>query len=193
MVDLVKASLLRTEVASELPNVPNPVVDQNIVHATRMLCDEVALWQETHDVNAASGRLDLSALEDQDRDVVRVMPRGVAQDGKNLAQYIRPNVPDGLPLGYYVKERRLLLLTPDTPDGAFQITAQLRPAIQTMSLPGSVIHDYHDVVVHGALYRLFRMPSETWASAEAAQAHYQQFMDGAKRARSEVNRIHTDA
>lgn len=189
---LEKASILRVEVASELPNVPNPVVDQHIVHATRMLCNEVALWQETARVKASHGQLDLAAMEDADREVVRVMPRGVAAQGAHLPQYVRPDPPGKQTPGFYIQARRLLLLTHNAPD-TFDVTAQLRPALTSQRVPGDVVHDYHDTIVHGALYRLFRMPSETWANGDAAQAHYQAFTEGAKRARSEVNRIYADA
>ena len=189
-MNVVPASLLRVEVASELPNVPNPVVDRYIVHATRMLCDEVALWQEVATVTAANGELDLSAMDTDDRDTVRAMPRGVSQNGQILPQYLRPNPRDATTLGYYARSMRHLTLTgaPDNPD--FIVTAQMRPSIATLKVPEDVARDYHDVIVHGALYRLFRMPSETWASGEAAASHYEMFMQGARQARSEVNRIY---
>lgn len=187
---LIDPSALRTEVASELPNVPNPAVDLYIIRSVRMLCEQAAVWQVTGDATNSGNVLDLSALEDADREVISIMPRGVLQGSTRLPQYLRPDPGSGTTPGFYIKSRRTLILTQPAGTVAYTVTARMRPALGAGKVPEDVLHDFQEAIVHGALYRLLRMPGETWANPELAAVHYQQFMLGAKQARAVVPRIH---
>ena len=182
------ASVLTPEVAAEIPNMPNPVIERHVALSVRALCSESPVWQETLPVTADGATIDLDTI-DTDGEVVRLMPRGLSQGGQQLPVFVRPT---GAKLGYYVMSRRHLRLT-QTPDSdTFLATVQLRPAADGQTVPADVLDDYRDAIVSGALYRAYRMVNEPWASPDAAQTHYEMFQAGVRQSLTDVRRTPTE-
>lgn len=181
---MIQVSVLRPEVAGELPNVPNPVVDQYLVRSVRMLCEEAAVWQKTGFIQLdGDDLLDITELQDSDSEVIAVMPRGIVRGNTRLGRMIAPSEDEGE--GYYiVSSRKVKVVNPG--GNTFGVTARMRPKLRAKEIPEDVIGDHHQVIIHGALYRLYSMPNQKWSNQESAQFHYQSFLAGAAEARVNV-------
>lgn len=55
-----------------------------------------------------------------------------------------------------------------------------------LSCPDFIFEKYLDSIVHGSAYYLMMMPNQQWSNPDLAQYHYQQFMSGVEKAKSNI-------
>ena len=55
----------------------------------------------------------------------------------------------------------------------------------------AIVEEYEDVLLDGALYRLYEMPNESWTSIKLSQYHYARFMAGTAKAKLRVEESRT--
>ncbi len=88
---------------------------------------------------------------------------------------------------YYVKNTSTTLsLVPvpaNTVANSTTIRVQLKPTHDSTQCDADVMSDYRDAIVHGALFRLLRMPSKDWTDYTAAGVYGNLFTQGVEAAK----------
>ncbi|HNM80842.1 MAG TPA: hypothetical protein PKL28_07295 [Rhodocyclaceae bacterium] len=181
-----------------LPNVvveclhaPEPTALEAIRSACFALCDRALVWRE---------RLDAEAYNATDAEYTVTLPNGaqlvsilsVLVDGarrlnpvtqeavtsNNPALWTQRGTPGAFTMTALDTFR--MLPAPDT-TGTFIVSAALAPTRTATTVDSALYERYLDAVVYGAIYRLKRMPGQSWSDAQGG-LYYEQ------RAAQEVNK-----
>lgn len=63
------------------------------------------------------------------------------------------------------------------------ILSIVRDAGTATEIDDQIVEEFEDVILDGALARLYEMPGETWSNIKQSQFHRMKFLDGTERAR----------
>lgn len=143
----------------ELPGILRATVRNAVVLTARDLCTEADIWQETVNAYVPKG-LQQAEIEatDTSAEVLRIAAIKALKPG----QYQQPT-PDSLQLNDVANEPRRL-----------PVRIVCRPALNTTTLPECLAR-WAEALLYGALYRLLKMPGQTWTNLQLAADYRMQF------------------
>ena len=180
---------LSPQVVLEAPAVPDIAASFQIVLAARELCTFSLAWQT--DVSLSlSGRSTYDYTPDEG-DLVEPMSGVYAVSSGGSTSVIRPTTParldlddpswrtrEGSPLWYYFPDSETIRFVPNPPQGTATIRVALQPNVSDKVIDDRVGSTFNEFIVHGALYRLFRMPDREWSNSRLSAYYYELFEQG---------------
>ena len=177
------------QVVLEAPAVPDIAASYQIVLAARELCTFSLAWQTDISLKL-SGRQSYDFIPDEG-DLVEPMSGVYAVSSGGSTSVVRPVTPaqldlndpswrtrDGSPLWYYMVSSESIRFVPNPPQGTAVIRVALQPNVAEKTIDDRVGSVFNEVIVHGALYRLFRMPDREWSNPKMSAYYYELFEQG---------------
>lgn len=177
------------QVTLEAPAVPDVAASYQIALAARELCTFSLAWQADITVKL-TGRNSYDFLPDEG-DLVEPMSGVYAVSAGGSTSVIHPTTPsqldltdpswrtrDGSPLWYFLPVAESIRFVPNPPQGTAVIHAALQPNMGEKTIDDRVGAVFNEVIVHGALYRLFRMPDREWSNPRLSSYYYELFEQG---------------
>lgn len=170
-------------VQTHVMGAPNPLIDQQLLLATREFCERTGAWAEWLDAvtldgtttqfefEIASGqelvKVARATLDDEDIPVKD--KRDLPQDW----QATSPNVfEDCL---YVLSDTEYVLLPVPTSGAVLRIEAVLMPTLSADRVADVLVAKHADSISEGAKARLLAMPKKPWSEPGAAPYHRDQF------------------
>lgn len=161
-------------------NAPVNFVRQAIIDSTREFCTKTRYWRE--DLTAMDTVVDQSVYTPTlpaDSEVVdfpdvfystkrRLTPKTPRQMDVVNNQW---RTQTGEPY-YYLRDGvasvKLAYIPQEVIVGAIQINAALQPALVATTIDDKILQDYSEAILHGALYRILRVPGKAWSDLNTA-------------------------
>jgi hypothetical protein len=185
----MKLDDLIPQVVLEAPAVPDIAASFQIVLAARELCTFSLAWQDDVTLRL-SGRASYD-FSPNEGDLVEPMSGVYAPSATGSTSVIRPATPSqldlndpswrtrtGNPMWYYFPASDSIRFVPNPPTGNVVIRAALQPNVSQKTIDDRVGSVFNEVIVHGALYRLFRMPDREWSNPKLSMYYYELFEQG---------------
>lgn len=189
---------LLPDIIPVVPTCPDTLIEGQIRAAAIEFCEKTGIYQAELDaVTTVGGTYEYELEPPTGTSVHKIM--WATYDGKDLepisTSLLEQRVPDwrnsshyGDP-EYFVKQGTNFWLVPVPSATLPQSTilrVQLKPTHRSNSCDDSVMGDYRDAIVNGALYRLLRMPGREWTDYSGAQIYGSLFAEGLVRAEREA-------
>jgi hypothetical protein len=186
----MKLDDLIPQVILEAPAVADIAASYQIALAARELCTFSLAWQDEVTL-PLSGR-SLYDFAPDEGDLVEPMSGVYAPSATGSTSVIRPATPaqldlndpswrtrTGNPLWYYFPSSDSVRFVPNPPTGNVIIRVALQPNMGQKTIDDRVGSVFNEGVVHGALYRLLRMPDREWTNYKLA-SYYGDLFEQAK-------------
>ena len=184
---------LLPEILPLVPLCPEPFARVNVRSAFIELCERADVYQiELDAITTVNNTYEYDLETPSNTLVSKIL--SVTHSGKNLKpitpELLDQRIPDwrtttGTP-EYYVKVSPTVIWLAPVPDATTALSTTVRAALkQTVSSSSAdtdTINDYRDVIVNGALARLFRVPNREWSDLNSAQIYLQLFEQGLQQA-----------
>lgn len=181
MADIVD---LMEYIAPEVMGCPDPLIDREVLFTARKLCDHSKIWEETDETlpvvatlnsitfNVSVTNTEIISIEYVMYDGIPLTPITEAElnarvqnwreDTASQPTHYIPKIKD--------KTARLYPVPSSTDADALTYKIVLRPSMEATELPDFLTQDYLQVLIDGALSRLFNMKKQEWYDpAEAAR------------------------
>ncbi len=159
---------------------PNNFVRQAIVDSAREFCRETRFWRE--DLAAVDTVVDQASYTltlPTDSEVVdfndiyfstkrRLLPKTMRQmDAINQQWRTQTGEP------YYFQrgnnaDVKLIYIPQAIEVGAIQANATLQPTSTATTIDDKILADFDETILHGALYRILRVPNKNWSDLKTA-------------------------
>lgn len=175
----------------EAPAVPDVVAGYQVALSARDLCRFSLAWQSDISVTVDGSATYAFVPPDEGELVEPVSGIFATSVGastspltpKAVAQLDRIN-PGwrtllGSPSYYLLPDSETIQFVPNPPLGTATIRVALQPSLTRRVLDDRVGERYAEAIVHGALYRLFRMPAREWSDPKHA-AYYEELFEREK-------------
>ena len=190
-------SLLVPDVRTEIPELPGFVAERQLLRATRELAAEARVWRVDIEPSFSAATLDLTSLLPTATELVDVIslklqdggPAGAAKTQAWLdlnASNWRSDT--GSAANYYIlDEKNTIRITP-YPDSATAYYARVavKPTLAATAIDDVVASRYDELIIHGALGRLYAIPRKPWTDLGLAQYHTSMFISGLPDARRDA-------
>jgi hypothetical protein len=186
----MKLDDLIPQVVLEAPAVADIAASYQIALAARELCTFSLAWQADIPLRL-SGREFYDFIPD-DGDVVEPMSGIYSVSAGGSTSVIRPTTPAQLDLNdpswrsrtgnamwYYLPSSESIRFVPNPPQGTAVIHVALQPNMGQKTIDDRVGSVFNEGIVHGALYRLLRMPDREWTNYKLA-SYYGDLFEQAK-------------
>ena len=159
---------------------PNNLIRQAIVESAREFCRETRFWREdlaavdtVVDQTTYALTLPASSEAIDFNDVYYSTKRSLI--AKTIRQLDTINhqwrTQTGEPY-YYMRvdnaSVKLVYIPQEVITGAIQVNAILQPTLATTTIDDVILEDYDETIVHGALYRVLRVPGRAWSDMSTA-------------------------
>lgn len=174
------------QVVLEAPAVPDPIAGWQLAQAARELCTFSLAWQADFQVTltgAASYALTPSVGE-----VVEPLSATYSPATAGTVLLLQPTtparldstVPDwrtqaGTPKWYFLPSQASVVWVPNPPSGTATLRLALQPTLTARLIDDRVGNTFAEGIIHGALYRLFRMPRREWSDLNLASVYGELF------------------
>lgn len=178
------------QVVLEAPAVADIAASHQIVLAARELCTFSLAWQADIIVRL-TGRNSYTFLPEEG-DLVEPMSGIYSVSSGGSTSVIRPTTPaqldlndpswrsrTGNPMWYYLPSGEDIRFIPNPPQGTAVIHVALQPNLGAKTIDDRVGTVFNEGIVHGALYRLLRMPDREWTNYKLA-SYYGDLFEQAK-------------
>lgn len=186
---MAKLSSLFSDVLSQAPNCPKVVAVTEIRKAAIELCERTAVWSRIHDPIYLYKNGAEYDLEDTPPDAVvdRILdarldgsPFGVVTP-RDLFSYVGES---GSPQVCSASSPGIVTVAP-TPEGrhVLNLRVAFKPDHKADEMDDSVINQWRDAIVNGALFRLKMMSEKPWSDPKAAAIHKTFFEDKVNKAK----------
>lgn len=196
-------SVLTPDIRVEIPEIPAFVAERQLLRALREFAEESRAWRTNIQVGvtASTATVDLTSLFPAGAELVDIISvKDAIIGGAPVAPttYIRMDKdhPDwrneeALDAQWYVLDGNntiRFVFTPSTTVAAkYDVRVALKPILATAATVDDVIaNKYDELLVHGALARLYLIPRKPWTDANLAVFHKNIFDAGMKSARTEA-------
>jgi len=177
-------------VSPHLKGAPDQVIIHEVINATRELCDAAKVLRREYELDAWRGVDTYKVEEPEGAHFVTLMKAEL--DGRpyplapmNAALYRQP--------GAWFEYPDTIHLYPcpglDIPSGIY-LQFSITPRTTSAEVDAVLLERHSEVVVHGALARLFLYPRTEWTDAVAAQYHRLEFDRAIERLRIRQRRAH---
>lgn len=171
----------------EVPGCPTASINLALAAAAAEFCERSHIWRELLDTDTTfAGEAEYQLFGSA---VIASVP-SLALDGRDLRQLHFEDIPaskwvdTGTPTAFIMAGDHSVRFYP-IPDAKYEFTAQvnLKPSKTATGVEDFIFETFEDVLVHGAAYRLCRIPDKEWTNLPLAATHKQLFERGVVRAR----------
>lgn len=167
------------QVILEAPEIPDISASSQLVLSARELCTTSLAWQADLTIQL-SGR-SVYSLIPVDGEIAEPVSAVFSESSGGTTSDIRASVPArldledpswrsriGRPLWYFMPDQESVRLVPNPSTGSAIFRVALQPTIQDRIIDDRVGNIFREGIVHGALWRLFRMPRREWSDVSRA-------------------------
>jgi len=194
-------SVLVPDVRVEIPDIPTFVAERQLLRAAREFCEETRTWRVNVEISviATIPASNIASLLPSDTELVDVVsiknigggapviPRTYAWLDKNTSDWRSET---DLNANYYVLDGnnaiRFIPIPSVTTASLYYARVAVKPTLDASAINDIVANKYDEVLVHGALAKLFLMPRKPWTDANLAQYHLALFRASFAPARTEA-------
>lgn len=103
--------------------------------------------------------------------------------GQNGVQSYRHDKPK-----HHITQDNQIVIDESIPSTTLNLIVSLSLNQNALSCPDFIFEKYLDVIVNGSAHYLMMMANQQWTNPDLAQYHYQQFMAGIEKAKSNVEK-----
>lgn len=175
----MKYSDLASYVLLQVPSCPLFQIEQALRDSAIEFCTKTdAYLQEVEDLILIPGVDEYDLSPPSGTHVNHVLD--IIRDGTPLTpvgmRYVRRKDQAGKPLRYTQTDSDTIVFIP-TPDKAetLKVLYSLKPSQASSSIPDVLAKENTETLVHGALWRLFRVAGTPWYSMSTANVYYEMF------------------
>lgn len=175
------------QVTVEAPEVPDFTASLNLVLAARELCAFSLAWQSDIPVKLA-GKTSYSFIP-TDGELVETLSATYSVSSTGSTSRLQATTPTrldiedpswrtrvGSPLWYWMPDQETIRFIPSPTQGTAVFRVALQPSMTDRVIDDRVGSVYQEAIVHGALFRIFRMPQRQWTDKGLA-AYYQEIFE----------------
>jgi len=189
---------LLPEILPMVTGCPDTLIENSVRQAAIEFCEKTGIYQSELDpVTTVSGIYEYDLEAPSGTSVHKIM--WVTHDGKELepisTTLLEQRVPDWRDSDnystpeYFLKQGASFLLAP-VPAATMPLSTilrvQLKPTHRSTACDESVMSDWRDSIVNGALFRLLRIPNRDWTDLNGAQIYGRLFAEAVVRAEREA-------
>ena len=166
------------DVQLEASTIPDPLAMRELVRAARELLTFSLAWQVDAIVNLTGASQYFVYFPAELAEPVsasyaptaggassRLLPTTVARLSAMNPSW---RTLTGTPIEYYFNDLNTVVFTPNPTSGVVTLRVALRPTLDDPTIDDRVGAEFQEHIVHGALYRLLRMPKRSWSNADMA-------------------------
>lgn len=178
----MKYSDLASYVLLQVPNCPLFQIEQALRDSAIEFCEKTdAYLQEIEDIQLIAG-VDEYDLSPPSGTVINHV-LDILRDGQPLApvgmRYIHRKKDQGKPVAYTQTDSNTLIFAPTPKDAeTLKVFYSVKPSQNSSSVPDAIAKENTETLVHGALWRLYRIAGTPWSSMETAATYYEMFRRG---------------
>lgn len=190
------------DILVEIPEVPQFVAKRQLLRATREFAERTRAWRRNIQISviANTATVNLQPEFGTTSELVDIITIKNTGGGAPLTPttfvWLDENMSDwrsdtAVDAQYYVLESnntiRLVPYPSTTTANLYDVRVCLKPIVATATtIPDVLANKFDEVLVHGALGRLYSIPRKPWTDANLAQYHMALFMDGVFRGEQEA-------
>lgn len=186
---------LLPEIIPMVPSCPDTLIEQNIRAAAIEFCEKTGIYQAELDPITTVGGIYEYDLEPPSQTAVHKI-MWATYDGNDLesisTKLLEQRKPDwrnadyyGTP-EYFLKQGQSTFWLVPVPSATMVsstiIRVQLKPTHRSTACDETVMEDYRDSIINGAIFRLLRIPGREWTDIASAQIYGGLFAEGIVRA-----------
>lgn len=184
---------LLPEILPMVPGCPDTLIENNIRAAVIELCEKASTYQAELDPLTTVANIYEYDLEAPAGTTVQKI-LWVTHAGKDIepltSALLEQRLPkwregNGVPEYYVQQSPSLVWLAPIptvTSVSSTIVRAVLKPTHTSTACDDSVMNDYRDTIINGALFRLLRIPNKDWSDLQGASVYGQLFSQGVENA-----------
>lgn len=188
---MANVNVLVPDIQAEIPELPSFIAERQILRAARELCEEARVWRTNFSFSTIENEavIDLEGFFGGEVELVDVISIKPTAGGPPLTAatyaWLDQNLTDwsnttALTAQWYVLDSNnniTLVYTPST-DVTNQYVARLalKPLLTTQTLNDMLVNKFSEVLISGALARLYMIPRKPWTDMNLAQYHRTMFM-----------------
>lgn len=189
------------DIQVEIPETPVFVAERQIIRATRELCEEARVWRLSFDIDtvADTATVVLTNSLPANTELVDVIsmknaaggepltPMTYARMDKNHSDWRSESNSDAK--HYVLEANNTLRLYPTPADDAtdkYHIRVAVKPKLTVTSLDDRLFNKYSEILISGALARLYAIPRKPWTDLQLAGYHRGIFYSSFPAARTEA-------
>lgn len=189
------------DVRVEIPEIPSFVAERQLLRALRMFCEETRCWRVDISVSVVANtpKVLLTSLLPSGTELVDIIAvkntdGGVPVEPRTY-MWLNQNTTDwrsetNTAASWYVLDGNNTIRFVPTPSatvtGRYYVRVAVKPLLTATVINDVVINKYDELIVHGALGRLYLIPRKPWTDANLAQYHEALFRNGWASARAEA-------
>jgi len=193
---------LTPDIQSKIPEIPAFIATREIIHATREFCEFTRAWRVDIQVSttADTATVDLTNLLPTGTELVDIISMKNVEGSRPVLPttqaWLDTNTSDwrgdtALDANYYVLSGNntiQLVPTPSTTvSNQYYVRVAVKPLLATATTFDDVlVNKYDQVLVDGALARLYLIPRKPWTDTGLGAYHRQVFMAAMPSARTEA-------
>lgn len=189
------------DVRVEIPEAASFVAERQLLRAAREFLEESRAWRANIQISTVGGTstVDLSAILPLDTELVDIVsiknvdgsapltPRTFIWMDKNQADW---RTETSLNAQWYVLELNNIIRLVPTPStsiaGQYNLRVAVKPTLTAAVIDDVVVNKYDEVLIHGALSKLYVMPRKPWTDNNLAAFHMNAFRAAFAPARTEA-------
>ena len=195
VVDLVP------DVRVEIPEIPSFVAERQLLRAAREFCEETRTWRVSDQIStvAAIATINLTSILPTSTELVDIISikniSGGAPPEPRTFAWLDENVSDwrtdtALDAKWYVLDGnntiRLVPTPSTTTTNQYYIRIAVKPLLTAVTIDDVLVNKYDELLVHGALSKLFLIPRKSWTDTNLAAFHLSLFGGSFAAARTEA-------
>jgi hypothetical protein len=189
------------DIQVEIPEIPTFVAERQLVRALRELCEEARVWRISFTINTTADvpTILLSSYMPLGTELVDIVSMKNSSGGEPLAPttYIKMdknhtdwrNESNSDASKYMLDTNNTIRLYPtptDTIDRKYNVRAAIKPQLAVVDIDELVLNKYSEILISGALSRLYALPRKPWTDLQQSALHRAIFYSGFAAARTEA-------
>jgi len=187
------------DVRVEIPEIPSFVAERQLLRAARELCEEARVWRVDISITPTAATTDLTSLLPTTTELVDIISikntdGGAPVDPKTQA-WLDINTSDwrndtNSAAKYYMLSSnntiQLFPTPPATSGASYYVRLAVKPLLTATTIDDLVANKHDELIIHGALAKLFLQPRKVWSDPVLGQYHLSEFMAGVPTARAKA-------
>jgi len=189
------------DVRAEIPDIPSFVAERQLLRAARIFCQETRAWRVNIEVSVTEtvARTILTSLLPTGTELVDIISVKNTSGGEPLTprtfSWLDENLTDwrsetDLNAAYYVLDGNNTMRLVPTPSATtaylYDARIAVKPLLSATTLDDVLVNKYDELIIHGALGKLYVMPRKTWTDDARAAYHTGLFNAGIPAAKTEA-------
>jgi len=194
-------SNLVPDIQVEIPETPTFVAERQIIRAARELCEEARVWRVNFDISTVANIATVSLVSGmpEDTELVDVISIKHEEGGEPLTattyarmdkDYTDWRSDTDLNATQFVLEAnnviRLYPTPSDTVIDNYHVRVAVKPLLTTAVIDNRTLNKYSELLISGALARMYAIPRKPWTDLKLAGFHRGIFYGSFAAARAEA-------